>query len=454
MLRYKSQPDWIDRSPNGWSGLIQSQMVANPDLAEDREADYLIVGGGLAGLEAAAHLVEVDPSASIVLCESYIIGENSAGKNSGFMIELPHNLQASNYAGQFERDKRMTRIKKRAIEFIDANIAAYGLRPGILQRQGKFNAAATAGSVRKVIEYTRYLESLGEDCRILNGGEIQSALGIDFYQKAVYTPNTALLQPAEYVRTLANALGRLDNILICENTRLKALVRDPDCFVASVGDHFVKARKIILANNGGIEKLGIFEGRLIHMMTYSSLTAPLDTEQSAHFDNYDDWGVIPAHPLGTTVRKLSGDTTGGQTRILIRNTFKVGRKDSSRGRVLERLRHRHRRSFEQRFGDRLDTPFEYTWGGQLCLTSNGSPIVKELERDLYMAVCCNGLGTINSTLAGHCVADLASETGRHDELAEELICCGQPDDIDFRPISDAILNCKLMLGQHHAGREL
>ena len=55
-------------------------------------ADYLIIGGGFAGLSAARRLNQLEPTAKIVVLEACDIGEGPAGRNSGFMIDLPHNL--------------------------------------------------------------------------------------------------------------------------------------------------------------------------------------------------------------------------------------------------------------------------------------------------------------------------------------------------------------------------
>jgi glycine/D-amino acid oxidase-like deaminating enzyme len=67
-------------------------------LEGDRTADFVIIGGGFAGLSAARRLTQLQPKARIVVLEASRLAEGSAGRNSGFMIDLPHEL-ASQFAG-------------------------------------------------------------------------------------------------------------------------------------------------------------------------------------------------------------------------------------------------------------------------------------------------------------------------------------------------------------------
>ena len=63
-------------------------------------ADWLIIGGGFAGLFAARRLTQLaGRDERILLLEAGRIGDGPAGRNSGFMIDLPHVLFGVDYAG-------------------------------------------------------------------------------------------------------------------------------------------------------------------------------------------------------------------------------------------------------------------------------------------------------------------------------------------------------------------
>src|SRR5690625_2972791 len=79
---------------NGWSRLLPPRSP-HPALEKNIEADWVVVGGGLTGLAAARRLAENRPDEHIVLLEADQTGESAQGRNSGFMIDTPHNVGSS-----------------------------------------------------------------------------------------------------------------------------------------------------------------------------------------------------------------------------------------------------------------------------------------------------------------------------------------------------------------------
>ena len=50
------------------------------------------MGAGYAGLAAARRIANNRPGDSDALLDDGLIGENASGRNSGFAIDLPHNI--------------------------------------------------------------------------------------------------------------------------------------------------------------------------------------------------------------------------------------------------------------------------------------------------------------------------------------------------------------------------
>ena len=76
---------------NGWSKIIPTRSP-NPHLKNYVDCDWLVVGAGFAGLAAARKLAMNNPPHKVVFIEAGEVGEGAQGRNSGFAIDLPHNV--------------------------------------------------------------------------------------------------------------------------------------------------------------------------------------------------------------------------------------------------------------------------------------------------------------------------------------------------------------------------
>ena len=101
------------QGPAAWSEIL-GPLPTGPALEEDRTADFVIIGGGFAGLSAARRLTQLQPDAKIVVLEAGTIAEGASGRNSGFMIDLPHDLASDNYAGSGD-DRALIDLNRKAI---------------------------------------------------------------------------------------------------------------------------------------------------------------------------------------------------------------------------------------------------------------------------------------------------------------------------------------------------
>ena len=105
----------VDKT-NGWSGIL-TQRTANPSLDADKAADWIVLGGGYAGLSAARRLAENCPDQHIALIDAGMAGENASGRNSGFAIDLPHNVGSS--LDELEGSHRFMRLARMAIDHLE-----------------------------------------------------------------------------------------------------------------------------------------------------------------------------------------------------------------------------------------------------------------------------------------------------------------------------------------------
>lgn len=393
----------VFNGPAGWSVILPAPP-ARPRLAGAQSCDVAIVGAGFAGLSAARRLRQIDRDMRIILLDAARISEGGTGRNSGFMIDLPHELTSGDYAGGGEsRDRQLTRLNRQAIGFAEQAVAEYRIPAGYFQRSGKINAAASPAGLAANQSYARHLAELGEKHEMLDARAMRQITGSDYYHGGLFTPGTAMLQPAGYVQGLAAGLESED-VRIFENSPVLAIESGAAGWQLRTAGGQVQAERVILANNGHLESFGYKRGQLMHIMLNACMTEELPPEGIRALGGRDCWGATPADPMGTTVRRIS--PAQGGNRIVIRQGGYYRPDMQTSRRDLERLVRHMRQKFDARFPMLSGVKFQYAWSGHLCLSKNGVSVMRELEPGLFSACVDNGLGTTRSTLAGIGAAEL------------------------------------------------
>ena len=433
----------VDPGPAGWNRLLPNPEPARV-LDDNITADWLVIGAGLAGLAAARRLAQLRQGERIVVLEASRIGDGPAGRNSGFMIDLPHDLASTTYAGGVDADRAQTAWNRNGINFAAEAAEEYGLDVEAFSKVGKINAAATARGHQHNLDYAAHLTAMGEPHELRDAQAMRDLTGSDYYCSGLFTPGCAMIQPAKFVRGVAKGLAS-NRVNLFERSPVTSLDRDGD-WVARTAKGLVTAPKVILAVNGHLNSFGYLKGRLMHVFTYASMTRALTGEEVSRLGGAPVWGVTSADPMGTSVRRISGE---GGDRILIRNRFTVDPSMEVDDVRIARVAHDHDKSFAARFPQLADVPMEYRWGGRLCLSRNNVQVVQELEDGLYAACCQNGLGTAKGTSAGMLAAELAC--GVSNALLDQL--GDAPARLPPEPFAKLGANAYLRVQEIRAGRE-
>ena len=391
----------IDPGTSGWNAILPEPGPAN-ELDGAVNADWLVIGAGFAGLAAARRLHQLRPHDRIVVLEASRVGQGPAGRNSGFMVDLPHDLSSDTYAGAAEADLKQIRLNRSAIEFAQDAARRYDLEGTAFQLRGKHNAAATEAGEQHLRDYAKHLDGLGEAYERLDADDMKRLTGLDYYRAGLLTPGTAILQPAAFVRGVAAGL-RTEGVAIHEQSPVTRLDLGPD-HVAHTPRGRVTAPRIVLGVNGHAESFGFYRRRLMHVFTYSSMTRELTGDEVRRLGGEQEWHFTAADPLGTSVRRIR------ENRIVVRSRFTYDPSMEVSDRRIASVGREHQAAFAARFPMLEGVDMEYRWGGRLCLSRNGVPAFGEVAEGVFSAVCQNGLGTAKGTLAGMAAAELASGT--------------------------------------------
>ncbi|MBF8670310.1 FAD-binding oxidoreductase [Pseudomonas putida] len=438
MTRISSLP--ADDATCGWYHLSKPR-TPRPAHSGHSQARWVVVGAGFTGLAAARQLATNFPDDEIVLIEAQEVGFGTSGRNAGFAIDLPHDIGAEDYIGDIDIAKTILKLNLGGQSYLKELIERYDIECQF-RHCGKYQAAVEDRGIAVLDAYRRGLDKLGQPYEVIEGRDLPEHIGTHFYRKGLFTPGTALLQPSALVKGLADSLP--SNVSLYERTPITE-VDYGDKVVLRHANGSITADKLVLTTNAFGMSFGFLKGRMLPVFTYGSITRPLTEEEQARLGGKPYWGVIPADPFGTTMRRTVDN------RLLIRNSFSYNPDGRSNRKYLDRFVQRHRESFARRFPMLPGVSFEYTWGGALALSRNHMGFFGKLAPNVVGALCCNGLGVTRGTVTGKLLADWLA--GDKNELIEFLLNAPGPCANPPQPLVSLGLNANLMWGQFRAGKE-
>ncbi|MYN13692.1 FAD-dependent oxidoreductase [Pusillimonas sp. TS35] len=384
-------PDYLTAS--GWNALL-SPRAAYTRLPPSRRFKTVVIGAGYTGLAAARRFAELEPAQQVLVIDASTVGEGAAGRNSGFLSRLPNRPRANRHGTVEDAAQRQMRIYKAGNTWLRELVAEHNIDCEWDETSPRFSAAATAAGVQSLQATARSYKRWGVPCEEFDVSALQQRIGTDYYQYGYQTPYNTFVQPAALIRGLADSLP--------ENVQLV------ECLPASRidhghGRHIVHTRagafecdRLIVANNGFARRLGILKDRLITIYTYAGLTVPLDHTEQSKLGKVPAWGIIPAHRLGSTLRK----TRDG--RFMVRSAYSYERElpPDQVGAMLSQL-------YRNRYPHMRSHVFEHVWGGCTALTLNGGMYFGEVRPGLYASAGCNGAGVLRGSIQGKLLAELA-----------------------------------------------
>ena len=438
MYRNTSTP--ADDNGCGWFHLSPRRQPRAAHQGRS-EARWVVLGAGFTGLAAARQLALHHPDDEVILVDAQEVGFGASGRNSGFAIDLPHDIGAADYIGDLPTARMNLKLNLRAQSILHGLINQHGIDCQI-RPDGKYQAAVEDKGLAVLEAYRSGLEKLGQPYQMIDARDLPEHLGTAFYRKALYTPGTQLLQPAALAKGLAESLP--SNVTLHERTTITHIEQGRRITLRHVNGEII-GDQLLLTNNAFASHFGFLPGRLLPIFTYASMTRPLTEEEQARLGGKATWGIIPADPFGSTLRRTPDQ------RLLVRNSFSFNANGRANPRHIARAGRQHRESFERRFPMLSGMQFEYTWGGSMCLSRNHLSHFGTLAPNVHAALCCNGLGITRGTATGTLLADWLS--GERDELIDFLLGSAGPNRNPPEPLLSVGVNLNLHWGQRRAGLE-
>lgn len=417
----------LNQNISGW--LAQHpQPAVFPALTAAIDADWVVIGAGYAGLAFARRLAALKPAWKIVVLEAGTVYESASGRNSGFIIGLPHNIGSS--TAELKKAHAYRQLLQAGVQRLKALVDAHRIACA-WDAAGKYHCQVAFGQEKILQRYCASLEQMAEDYQLLNRDELQEKLGTRFYHQAIYTPDTVLVNPALLIAGLAATLPA--NVTLYEHSPALALDYQRAGVTVYTATGAVRAQKATLATNALSSHLLPGVRRQAAMATFASLTPPLTAQQLAQLPQMTSWGSTPVNAIAGATLRFTQDR-----RFLMRQHVIPALHGNISARQTQRAARLHHQLFRKVYPQLKDVAFSHCWSGTISVTRNGAPQWGKINKCLYTAGGCNGAGISKQTIAGELLADYA--LGQDHPLLAAMQALGKADWLPPSPVLDIAIH--------------
>ena len=405
---------------NGWTTILEPRQSL-PPLTDDIRVDMLVIGAGAAGLAAARRAAEIHPDRTVALVEAGKLGDGASARNSGFVIDLPHNVGAD--LDDLGTLKRSLRLARAARQHLDEMVTAHNIKCQ-WSRQGQLMAARSKQGEAVLNSFIKGLDMLGEPYTDMDGDAVRARTGMTYYRRAIHTPGTVLMQPAALVRGLGDSLP--ENVLFFENTPVLEIDYGAKVIAKTKGGK-ITADRCILAVNGFAPFMGHLKRKIFTIQAFASMTRILTDEEQAALGNPEDWGLVPAMAFGGPTMRYTMDK-----RIIMRSFWGKRQSDIVSPSAYQQSRDLQIKQIRDRFSMLQNDPIVDTWTGQIGLTSNFAPGFGQVRENVWSAMIQNGVGMTKGTMSGRLAAEALN--GIDSQLLQDIQAMGRPEQLPPQPI--------------------
>jgi len=362
-------------------------------------ADVIIIGSGLVGLSAALHLKRQDPALKVLVLERGFLPSGASTKNAGFacfgtVSEQLYYLKQSNE----EEVLRLVDYKWRGLQRLRQNLGDSNI--DYYQHGGyELFMDTENGRADDCIDQITYLNKLlqpavGDNIYSISNNKI-AGFGFNKVSRMIYNPYEGQIDTGKMMLALLHKVYDA-GIMVLNSCAVTSVNQQSNGvhLITSQGDF--KAGKVILATNAFANQLfpelKVIPGRGQVLVTKP--IAGLKLKGTYHFDEgYYYFRNINNRVLFGGGRNLDFEAEA---------TWDFG----------------HTEKVKQKLTDVLNTVIlpgqnvdvDYWWSGIMGFGDDISPIVKQVEPNVFCAVRCNGMGVAMGSLVGEEVAELAYKT--------------------------------------------
>ncbi|WP_387745012.1 NAD(P)/FAD-dependent oxidoreductase [Kocuria nitroreducens] len=363
--------------------------------------DVAIAGAGFSGLWTAYYLLQARPDLVVAVVEKEFAGYGASGRNGGWLsAEPPGNM--GRYAARRGVDATL-QLQQEMFRTVDEVISVAQSR-GIdasIRKDGLLYFATNDAQMNRLKERVASSTTWGwteDDITLLDAPQLRDRVNVPSGIGGLYTHHAARIDPARFVRGLAEAVEALGGT-VYEDTTVTAFA--PHALVTDRGR--IRAKNVIVTLEGYLSRMPGYGRRMLPMNSSMIITEPLTDEA------WETLGWRGAETLGDAAHSFTYMHRTDDRRIALggrgvpynfRSSFDWDGRTNERAvaQLIERL--------HSIFPATATTPVAHTWTGVLGVPRDWSGSVSfDRATGIGMAGGYVGHGVSATNLAGRTLAD-------------------------------------------------
>jgi gamma-glutamylputrescine oxidase len=360
-------------------------------------ADIIIIGSGLVGLSAALHLKKKQPALKVLVLERGFLPTGASTKNAGFACFGTVSEQVAAIKRSSEAEVlRMVDYKWRGLQRLRENLGDANID---YQQHGGYElfmddeAEKAESCISQIDSLNKLLQpAIGEPVIYTVADDKIPRFGLNKISHMIYNPFEGQIDTGKMMRALLNKVYNL-GVLVLNNCEIQRIEHAADQIRLTTSQGNFKTWKVILATNAFASQLfpdlKVIPGRGQVLVTKP--TPNLKLKGTYHFDE----GYYYFRNINNRV--LFGG--GRNLDLKAEETWEFGQTDVVKNKLTTYL--------NEVILPGQNVEIDYWWSGIMGFGEDISPIVKQVEPNIFCAVRCNGMGVAMGSLVGEEVAELA-----------------------------------------------
>lgn len=368
----------------------------------DKQFEVIVVGGGYAGLSAAATLSANGKQVAIL--EAKYCGYGASGRNAGHLTPtIGKDVPSLLLMFSKEKVKQLIHTAEQAVEYTEQIIEDSDQSCDYVAT-GNIMAAVTRSQLKRLKKNFEIAADLGVDAQFLDELEMNERQIPPAFIGGVLEQKGGGLHPGKYLEILKTRALK-SGAKIIENTPVIEVRKQTTGFELYTENQGVfKANKVLICTNA-FKPLHSYLKHKSTALTVSLVeTTPLTNEQLNVLNWPNKEGIYTAHEMLESYRLTAQNTIVAGSKTVTyqsrpENLGVPGKTDHQQ--IIN--------AFRQRFPELGDIGFDAQWSGPIAFSLDFLPIIKTLDKGLISATTFAGHGIAMATYGGHLAAQMLLE---------------------------------------------